>query len=128
MSQEPASHSLAILPRGDGAGVEQELRISLDEYQGSPFIRLALWERTEGEWAIVRGRFSTIRRGELSSVQAALAKAAAMMGEAPQRGRRQQGTKKAPVRHQEGNGSGQWFDGLPRPVTLSADFNELGDE
>lgn len=67
---------LATLPRQRSDGSPQELRVSLDEFKGSAFVRLALWTRYPNGWVPDRGRFATIRRAELAEVRRALSEAA----------------------------------------------------
>lgn len=55
---------LADIPRSDGT----RLQVAWCEYQGKPFVRLALWK---GGW-IVPGKQACVRRSELGAVLEAL--------------------------------------------------------
>lgn len=60
---------LARLPRPDGT----ELRVSLHTYQGRPFLRVAPWQRGEGDaWWPVKGKGCTVKVRELAAVASAL--------------------------------------------------------
>ena len=67
---------LATLPRYRSDGTPQEMRVTLDEWNGSTFVRLALWTRYPNGWVPDRGRFATIRKAELAEVRRALHDAA----------------------------------------------------
>lgn len=63
---------LARAPRPDGT----ELRVSLHHYQGKPFLRIAPWQRGEGDtWWPVKGKGCTVKVRELGAVALALAAA-----------------------------------------------------
>jgi len=60
---------LATFPRGDGA----ELRISLAEYQGGPYVALRVWERDQaGAWWPVKGKGCSVRIAEAGKLAEAL--------------------------------------------------------
>jgi len=59
------SEILAEVPRG----VREVLRVALREFEGKPFVTLAVWERgTAGAWWPVRGKAVTVRVRELGAV------------------------------------------------------------
>ena len=61
---------LATFPRGDGV----ELRVTLSEYQGRPYIGLRVWERgQDGAWWPVRGKGCSVRLTEAAELAEALA-------------------------------------------------------
>lgn len=63
---------LAALPRSDGT----ELRVSVHRYEGKPYVRVAPWQRGEGEtWWPVKGKGATVRAREVAHVVVALSRA-----------------------------------------------------
>lgn len=68
------------IPRGEA----EELRVSLDEYQGHPFVSIRVWALgRDGQWWPVRGKGCTIRVREMGQVIAALGRAARETGQSP---------------------------------------------
>jgi hypothetical protein len=66
---------LATIPRGDG---REELRVSLAEFNGHPFVALRVWQRdASGQWWPTRKGFS-IRLSEAREVADTLAEALAL--------------------------------------------------
>jgi hypothetical protein len=60
---------LVALARPDGT----ELRVSLDRYEGRPFVRVAPWSRgAAGEAWPVKGKGATLKTRELAAVARAL--------------------------------------------------------
>lgn len=122
---------LARLPRGIGPdGVEQEVRITLDDYQGSPFVRLALWARTVSGWMPLKGRFATVRRGELAETLEALQAATREIGAEPEPRTRPETPPKAGRsgrgRKAGAEAGGDWTRNLPPAVgSDGAAFDEL---
>jgi len=73
-------HRLLTLPRGH----DEELRLSLDAYEGRPFLNLRIWTRDadgRGWWPSKRG--VTFKLRELADVAEALAAALDLMAEYP---------------------------------------------
>ena len=71
-------HRLLTLPRGH----DEELRLSLDAYEGRPFLNLRIWTRDpagRGWWPSKRG--VTFKLRELADVAEALAEALDLMAE-----------------------------------------------
>ena len=89
-------HRLLTLPRGQ----DEELRLSLDAYEGRPFLNVRIWTRDadrRGWWPSKRG--VTFKLRELADVAEALAEALDLMAEhqdgrpaLPRRGRIRDGT------------------------------------
>lgn len=76
---EETGKRLATLPRNDGA---EEVRISLDEFNGHKYISLRLWFTDDrGNWWPTK-KGVTIRPRELAEVLKALKGAAAQLGPA----------------------------------------------
>lgn len=68
---------LATFKRGDG----QELRVTLAEYEGHPFISLRLWERDQaGTWWPIRGKGCSVRMSEAAELAEALVAVASGTG------------------------------------------------
>lgn len=68
---------LATFPRGDGV----ELRVSLAEYQGRPYVALRVWERgQDGQWWPVRGKGCSVRVAEARELAEALLAVASGQG------------------------------------------------
>ena len=59
---------LASVPRPDGT----ELRVSLQRFEGKPFVRVAPWQRSGDAWWPVKGKGVTVKVRELATVAAAL--------------------------------------------------------
>lgn len=75
---EDNSHRLATLPRSNGKGGTDELRIGISEYAGHPYIQIRLWTvGTGGHWPSKTG--VSVRRSELDSVIDALVQARDML-------------------------------------------------
>ncbi|MBV8611466.1 MAG: hypothetical protein JO034_28985 [Singulisphaera sp.] len=71
-------HRLLTLPRGQ----DEELRLSLDAYEGHPFLNVRIWTRDadgRGWWPSKRG--VTFKLRELADVAEALAEALDLMAE-----------------------------------------------
>ena len=72
---EERGQRLASIPRGR----DEELRISLDEYEGRPYVSVRVWARgTGGSWWPVKAKGLSIRLREIDDVIEALAQAADM--------------------------------------------------
>ncbi len=69
---EPPGTTLATFERNQGA---ERLRVSSEEYQGHPFVRLAVWSRNPdtGHWWPMKGKSVSIRMRELPELVDALA-------------------------------------------------------
>jgi hypothetical protein len=63
---------LAAVPRPDGT----ELRVSLQRFEGRPFLRVAPWHRGDGGWWPVKGKGVTVKVRELRVVVEGLVRAA----------------------------------------------------
>src|SRR5689334_143522 len=74
---DPTGRPLATLQRGRG----EELRVSLDEFEGHPFVSLRVWAPgPTGELWPVRGKGVSVRVRELLDVADALREAADLAG------------------------------------------------
>src|SRR5262249_40284131 len=74
---EDEGRRLATLPRGDNV----ELRVTLSEFRGRPFIALRIWERGgDGQLWPMKGRGCSIRLHELGEVIGALRSAEDLAG------------------------------------------------
>jgi hypothetical protein len=112
---EMSGRLLARLDRGRGADdVDNELRVALDEYQGTKFVRVGVWARGPDGWVPLRGKSVTIRRGELADVQAALREAA-----------KEFGGDAAPTKRSGRPDRSQWADNLPPAGAPKGDHDEL---
>jgi Transcriptional Coactivator p15 (PC4) len=70
---QDSGERLAVYPRGK----DQEMRISLSEYNGNPYVSMRLWERgRDGAWWPTR-KGCSIRLGECADVAAVLQSVAA---------------------------------------------------
>src|SRR5690348_455448 len=65
---EPSGEILATLTRRSREGPDQELRVSLEEYNGHPFLRLQLWDRGRGGWWPLKGKAISVRMDEARAV------------------------------------------------------------
>ncbi len=77
----PKAHgrALASIPRGDGSA---ELRISLEEFKGHPYVAVGVWERgRRGGWSQAKGKCLSVRLGEVAAVIQALQQVGASGGE-----------------------------------------------
>ncbi len=73
----PRGTKLVAIPRG----THEELRVSLDEYEGHPFVSLRVWARaTDGPWLPVAGKGCSVRLRELAEVADALREAINVAG------------------------------------------------
>src|SRR4051794_14365723 len=90
----PTGELLAAFPRRGPEGVDQELRVVLDEYQGHRYLAIRLWQRnsrTCGWWPL-KGRGVSVRLSEAEGVAEALTRAlqgAGRDGDRPERDRAQ---------------------------------------
>lgn len=77
---KPSGDLVAALPRKRRDGPDEELRVSLDSYQGHPYISVRLWTRDarSGAWWPVKGKGISVRLSEADDVAGALREAAAM--------------------------------------------------
>lgn len=77
---EPSGELLVSIARGES----EQLRVSLDEYEGHPFISIRLWAMDRGGawWPTKKG--VTVRVRELGQVITALGKAAKQTGQGRQ--------------------------------------------
>ena len=80
---ESAGRNLAAIPRGPAA----ELRITLDEYEGHPYVQLRAWERGAGGWFPTK-KGVTVRLRELEAVAEALRGALEVAGVPDAKGER----------------------------------------
>jgi hypothetical protein len=70
--------ALAAIPRGDGSA---ELRISLEEFKGHPYVAVGVWERgRRGGWTQAKGKRLSVRLGEVATVIQALQQVLAITG------------------------------------------------
>jgi len=107
---------LATFDRKGPKGERAELRVSLDEYQGHPYISVRLWTIAtwgDGGWFPTRKGIS-IRLGEAEGVAAALAEAVELVG--------------VPEPRPSKGGGRQPLDreGSDRTPAGAADFDEFG--
>src|SRR4051812_25241816 len=73
---EPSGELLASFPRRGRDGLEQELRVVLDEYHGHRYIAVRVWQRDRrGAWWPCRGRGVSVRLSEAEGVATALERA-----------------------------------------------------
>lgn len=65
---------LATMPRSTRGGPEQELRVSLDEYQGHPYISIRLWQQDgrSGAWWPLKDKGISVRLREADDVAEAI--------------------------------------------------------
>jgi hypothetical protein len=78
----PTGTLLAAFPRKGPDGVEQELRIVLDAYEGHEYIAVRLWQRdASGAWWPMKGKGLSIRLGEAQGVAVALQQALDLVGQ-----------------------------------------------
>ena len=132
---EQAGQVLARLPRKAYGGHSQELRISLDEYQGSRFLRLQVWMDKGSGWFPLPSKLVTIRAVELADAQEALHEAARMIeAEGPanlklsqgERPRKDQARPQPYARGRDKPGK-HWTDDLPKPdASIGPGFDEFG--
>lgn len=72
----PSGTLLASFPRKSREGPEAELRVVLDEFQGSPYLALRVWQKDQaGNWWPVKGKGVSIRLSEAGGVADALREA-----------------------------------------------------
>src|SRR5690349_2331793 len=76
---EPTGELLATFPRMRD-GVEQELRVYLDEYRGHPYLSIRVWELGRGGYWPLAGKGVSIRLAEAQGVAEALLEALALVG------------------------------------------------
>lgn len=78
---EPSGELLISFPRpGRGRGPDAELRVSLDEFQGHPFVSVRLWNRgPDGSWYPTK-KGCSVRLAEAEDLADVLAKAAQLAG------------------------------------------------
>lgn len=109
---EPSGETLATFSRKGPAGVEQQLRVVLDEYRGHRYIAVRLWQAgQDGAFWPLKGKGVSIRLGEAEGVAAALVKA---LGQ----GHVEQPPREAPPRRrQRPEGRPRWDEhgSPPRP-------------
>jgi hypothetical protein len=132
---EPTGQVLAAFPRRGEAGVEQELRVVLDEYRGHRYLAIRLWQRDvrSGGWWPLKGKGVSVRMAEAQGVAEALQEALEMAGEGrggyspdeyPRAGRRQgfaldANPRSGPGRsHSSGEYGGGRGKGIPSADTL----------
>jgi hypothetical protein len=102
----PSGETLATFPRKSREGPETELRLVLDEFQGSPYLALRVWQQDQaGNWWPVKGKGVSVRLAEAEGVADALREA---LGRAD---RPEPPTREAPPkRRQRPEGRRQWDD------------------
>ena len=132
---EQSGQVLARLPRKGYGGQAQELRISLDAYNGSQFVRLQVWMDKGSGWFPLPSKLVTIRAVELADALEALHEAARMIeAEGPanprpsqgERPRKDQARPQAYARGRDKPGS-HWTDTLPKPdASIGVGFDEFG--
>lgn len=70
---EPTGEVVAAFDRPGRGGPDQQLRVTLEEFKGHPFLSIRLWTRDrEGGWWPVRGRGVSVRLSEAEGVAEAL--------------------------------------------------------
>ena len=102
---EPAGETLFTSERNQGA---EQLRVSLEEYQGHDFVRAQVWTRNAaGDFWPAKGRCVTFKLRELPALAEALSRVATGQNEAVQAPTprpeppRPPGTRPAPKRHRQ---------------------------
>lgn len=122
---------LVALPRQGPDRMPQEMRITLERYQGHAYVRAQLWADTVNGWRPLAGKIATFRKAEVVDVIQALRRAAeAMSAEAPD-GRRGDGSptpspSRSP-RGGRGEDGGHWADRLPKPSERAAGQGEFSE-
>jgi hypothetical protein len=107
---------LATFPRGPDA----ELRCTLAEYQGNPYIALRVWERdTRGAWFPVRGKGCSVRIAEASELAEVLARVGRHMDPPTD------GSKRVARQRDRQRGSAPLFDRKVSPAENRGEFNEF---
>lgn len=97
---------LAVFPRGEGS----ELRVTLAEFNGNPFISLRVWEQNQaGDWWPVKGKGCSVRLSEAGGLAEALARVASEPATPPATGR----GRPAPAGRRGGS---SWTPPGPRPT------------
>jgi hypothetical protein len=82
---EERGERLATFPRGD----DQELRVTLDEYNGHAFVSLRIWEQgRDGDWWPMKNRECSIRLSEVEGMISALCQVERIIEEETQYGSR----------------------------------------
>lgn len=71
---EPSGETLAEFPRRGKYGSEEALRVSLDQFEGHPYISIRVWSRDNrsGQWWPLKGRGVSVRISEAEGVAQAL--------------------------------------------------------
>jgi hypothetical protein len=65
--------TFARTPRPGDGKPPQELRVSLEHFQGSPYVALKVWEQSsDGSWWPVKGKTISVRMGEVDELAEAL--------------------------------------------------------
>jgi hypothetical protein len=79
---EPTGEVLARFPRRGPDGVEQELRVVRDEYQGHRYLAVRLWQRDgrTGQWWPLKGKGISVRLSEAQGVAEALVEGLELAG------------------------------------------------
>jgi hypothetical protein len=78
---EPAGRTLFEADRLDG---DERLRVSLEEFNGYPFVRVAVWVRNErGAWWPAKNRNVSLKRREVAGIAEALAGVVDQLGLPP---------------------------------------------
>ncbi len=113
----PTGETLATFPRKGPDGVEQELRVVLDDYQGHRYIAIRLWQAGQGGafWPL-KGKGISVQLSEAEGVAAALAEALgrAEREAAPEQRTEQPAREASPRRRRRPEGRRQWDqDGSP---------------
>jgi hypothetical protein len=95
----PTGTLLAAFPRKGPDGVEQELRIVLDAYEGRDYIAVRVWQRdASGAWWPLRGKGLSVRLGEAQGVISALQQAIHLVGKQAEPTPRERPEREAPRR------------------------------
>jgi hypothetical protein len=95
---------------------EEEFRVSLDEYDGHPYVSLRVWSLMDGQWWPVKGRGCSVRIAECADLAAALKRAEQLAHEA----------EETPRYVNRGRERRQPIDPgtLPKPGGHNSDFDE----
>ena len=84
---EPSGELLVAIPRGE----EEQLRVTLDSFEGHKFVSIRVWQLGQGGWWPTK-KGCTVRVREIGQVINALGQAAKATGQ----GRQPRGTAKGP--------------------------------
>jgi hypothetical protein len=125
---EPTGRELAAFPRKGPDGLEQELRIVLDCYQGRDYIAVRLWQRDRsGAWWPLKGKGVSVRLSEAEGASEALRKALRLVEADADRRPTQRATGSPAQQRQQGRRERpSWRDQELPPAGGNQNFDEFG--